>query len=70
MSARGNPICLVCGTPVRDSSRLLYEVTGYERVRSQGGANHIVARQRTGRVVGACCAERVQRGDTMQEAMF
>jgi hypothetical protein len=54
------PSCIECGKPVRSTSRALYEIVGFERNRSQGGTNHVVARRRTGRIVGPCCAERVQ----------
>lgn len=65
------PHCLVCGEPVQTTSRALHEITGYEREREQGGTNHVIARKRTGRIVGVCCAQRVQRGvSTMQEALL
>jgi hypothetical protein len=56
------PHCLVCGTTIVSTSRALYEITGYEREREQGGTNHVIARERTGRMVGPCCAERVRLG--------
>ena len=46
------------------------EIVGFERERSQGGTNHVVARRRTGRVVGPCCARRVQAGVVEQEALL
>jgi hypothetical protein len=54
------PRCLVCGEAARPSPRVLHEVVGYTRPRSAGGANHIIARRETGRVVCAVCAEWVQ----------
>jgi hypothetical protein len=56
------PRCDECGGPVHPSPRTLYEIKGYERDRSQGGTNHVIARRRTGRMIGPCCAERVQAG--------
>lgn len=56
------PRCLECGEPVRPGGRVLHEVTGFEAERTQGGTNHVIARRRTGRVVGGCCAERVRSG--------
>lgn len=56
------PRCVECGSPVRSTTRVLHEIVGYERDRSQGGTNHVIARRRTGRIVGPCCAERVQAG--------
>lgn len=68
------PRCLVCGSvfdPIGPaSSRVLREVVGYTRPRDQGGANHIIARRETGRLVGPCCAERVQAGVSTQEALL
>jgi hypothetical protein len=64
------PRCLVCGEPVPTMrGRVLYEVHGYERPRAGGGANHIIARRLTGRVVGECCADRVQSGRVNQETL-
>ena len=63
--------CLVCGEPVRPTSRTLTEIVGYTRPRSAGGANHVIARRETGRVVCDVCAERVQAGiDEGQEALL
>jgi hypothetical protein len=65
------PHCWECGAPVRTTARALYEIVGYERGREQGGTNHVIARRRTGRVVGPCCAERVQAGiDANQRALL
>lgn len=60
------PRCLVCGEIVRrpDGERVLHEIRGFTRPRYAGGANHIIARATTGRIVGDCCAERVQAGAT------
>jgi len=55
-SARNH--CMICGEPVDHVG--LYEVTGFEEPRSQGGANKIIDRRRTGRVVGTCHAEAVK----------
>ena len=68
MSALGDlpasafPRCLVCGEPVQPNSRTLAEVVGYTRPRSAGGANHIIGRRETGRVVCERCAIGVQAG--------
>jgi len=65
------PICCICGESVRGSSRaLLHEVVGFERERDAGGTNHLIARRRTGRIVGPCCARRVQRGDVAQQTFL
>ncbi len=63
------PRCAICGEPIKSGS-LLYEITGYERDRSQGGTNHVIARRRTGRVVGTCHAYAVQAGRADQEALL
>lgn len=58
----GWPKCLVCGEAIEPrNARTLFEVTGFERERNQGGTNHLIARRRTGRVVCARHAEQVQR---------
>lgn len=57
------PKCIICGEPVRPSPRVLYEVRGFRRERTAGGQNHVIAREDTGRMVCAVCAEKVQRGD-------
>lgn len=63
--------CLVCGEPIDPfGARVLREVVGFTRSRHAGGANHIVARRETGRLVGSCCAERVQAGAATQEALL
>lgn len=55
--------CASCGEPVKPSPLVLHEVVGYTRPRSDGGANHIIARRETGRLVCADCSLSVQRGD-------
>lgn len=57
------PRCLHCGGPVRPGSRVLAEVVGYTRPRAAGGANHIIARRETGRLVCEDCSPKVQRGE-------
>jgi hypothetical protein len=64
------PRCLQCGGPAKPSPRLLHEIVGYTRPRNAGGANHIIARRETGRVVCARCAETVQSGAEGQEALL
>jgi hypothetical protein len=64
------PRCLVCGAPVHPNSRMLWEITGFERDRADGGTNHVIARQRTGRVVGDCHAEQVRSGTVGQETLL
>jgi len=62
------PRCAACGQPI--DRVVLFEITGYERDREQGGTNHVVARRRTGRVVGECCARRVQAGVVRQTSLL
>jgi len=64
------PHCLVCGEPVRPNPRMLWEISGYERDREAGGTNHVIARERTGRVVGDCCAEQVRLGTVGQGSLL
>lgn len=62
------PRCLVCGEPIDRIA--LYEIRGFEEPREQGGANKIVARERTGGVVGSCHAVAVKAGRIGQEALL
>jgi hypothetical protein len=62
------PRCAICECPTQYVA--LFEIVGFERERSQGGTNHVVARRRTGRIVGSCCARRVQAGVVEQEALL
>jgi len=63
------PRCLRCGEPARRAA--LHEITGFERERSAGGTNHVIARKRTGRIVCPDCADKVQRGtDPEQGGLF
>jgi hypothetical protein len=61
------PRCCECERPLERVA--LYEIVGFERDRAQGGTNHVVARRRTGRVVGSCCVLRVQAGLGEQQAL-
>ena len=58
------PPCMFCRAPIErpGSSLVLHEVTGFTKPRSAGGANHIIGRTETGRLVCANCAGRVLRG--------
>jgi len=64
------PRCIVGNHPAKPSHRMLYEITGFERDRSAGGTNHVIARQRTGRVVCDEHALMVQDGRVGQEALL
>lgn len=67
------PVCLNCGERFLPAhTRMLPEVIGFEEPRKQGGTNHIIGRQQTGRVVGPCCYLEVKRhgGLTRQEALL
>jgi hypothetical protein len=63
------PRCMFCGAPIHSLRLALQEVHGYTRHRDAGGANHIIRREETGKIVGAeCgCAGRVQRGDPLDQ---
>jgi hypothetical protein len=63
--------CLRCKKPIRhDDRNVLREVTGFTRPRDQGGANHIIARHETGRLVCGECAILEQAGLLGQEALL
>ena len=61
------PHCLLCDKPVWPGARVLHEVVGFTRERHGGGANHIIGRKETGRIVCATCALAVQRGDSAEQ---
>jgi hypothetical protein len=63
------PTCIGCGAAIRepDSRLVLHEVIGYTRSREAGGANHIVARRETGRLVCADCGLTVQRTGHLEQ---
>lgn len=61
------PRCLVCDTPVHHLNGALFEIAGFEKERGQGGTNHVIARKRTGKLVGPCCARRVQDGVSWEQ---
>lgn len=69
-------ICLRCGGIVEAAHKAAYGVTGYERERSAGGANHIVDRERIDgqiwhdRWSGDCFAKRKIDQPTLYEAGF
>jgi hypothetical protein len=51
-----NHTCTFCGIPVDPSKPGTYrEITGWEEVRRQGGANSITLRVETGRYACASC---------------
>jgi hypothetical protein len=64
------PPCLICSKPVRPGTRVLHEVLGFTRHRHGGGANHIIGRRETGRVVCDDCAPSVQRGFVEQLSLL
>lgn len=56
--------CTVCGRRVdtHDPYVVALEVTGWEVLRAQGGANHIMDRARTGKAAHhACLQDRARR---------
>jgi len=66
----GQPHCMVCGDPMPTTRYALWEIKGYEQDRKAGGTNHVIARERTGRVVGPCCAFKVREGRVGQETLL
>lgn len=52
------PECAVCHTPINvHGPGVVFQVTGWEQPRSQGGANKIVGRNRTGYAAHAACVK-------------
>lgn len=53
------PVCCKCGINVDPNRTGTYrEVTGWEKVRQGGGANAIMLRHETGKLMCAGCGER------------
>jgi hypothetical protein len=63
------PVCVGCGGPIYepDSRLVLHEVSGWTRLREQGGANHVIARRETGRLACADCALTLQRTGSFEQ---
>ena len=58
-------ICDLCGTrPASDGYR---EISGWEKLRAQGGANQIVARKETGQRACTNCIELMRRGLSLEQ---
>lgn len=52
------PVCWKCGEPVDPTRTGTYrEVTGWEKVRKGGGANAIILREETGKLMCSGCGE-------------
>jgi hypothetical protein len=51
--------CSFCGAPASDRWR---EVVGWERLRDQGGQNHVVGRRETGRRACEVCIVDLRAG--------
>jgi len=62
--------CMICGEAQPSIRYALYEIRGFEQDRKAGGTNHVIARERTGRIVGACCAFKVREGRIGQESLL
>jgi ribosomal protein L34E len=69
LPASAYPKCANCGDPITrpDSRLVLHEVTGFTRARDAGGANHIVARRETGRLICADCGVSLQRTGSLDQ---
>lgn len=66
--------CSRCNKPMEGNDLkhpgVLFEVRGWERLRAQGGQNHVIERARTGAVMCHHCAGRIRAGlDPGQGAM-
>ena len=48
--------------PDPNDPNTLYEIRGWERIREQGGQNHVIDRRRTGELLCSECATRLRLG--------
>lgn len=60
--------CSFCGAEIPNRGTWYREVRGWERVRSQGGANQITHREETGRVACAACGSAIRAGIDPRES--
>lgn len=67
----GGVKCAACGERVDpNASQTLREVIGWDRPRGQGGQNHVLFREETGRLMCGSCAVLKQRpGGASQEQL-
>jgi len=55
--------CAACSEQITFADRgVLHEVTGWSKPRAEGGTNHVIGRQETGRMVCGRCAALHKRG--------
>lgn len=50
--------CCECGEPIPSQRGAAFEIKGFEEHRAQGGTNHVLWRERTGRVMCSACVMR------------
>lgn len=64
--------CVECGKPIDVYGYgVVHEVKGFERGRSAGGTNHVLFRERTGRVMCQVCAHTKQNtGNASQGSLL
>jgi hypothetical protein len=55
-------VCHLCKKPIESSDRVYFEVTGFERPRTQGGTNALRLREQTGRVAHVECVDKAAQG--------
>lgn len=55
-------VCCECGTEMQSTRGAAFEITGFERERKQGGTNHVLWREPTGRVMCSTCVIRKTHG--------
>jgi hypothetical protein len=60
--------CHFCGLAV--SANGYREITGWEKVRGQGGANAVTLRDETGRVACTVCIDRLKHGVSPDQGTF
>jgi hypothetical protein len=54
--------CVECGKDVESTRECAHEIRGWELQRSQGGTNHVLWRETTGRLMCATCVMKKRLG--------
>jgi hypothetical protein len=63
-------VCSVCERELEPAETVYREVSGWERVRQQGGANAITLRRESGRLACKACIDRRVAGLENQPELF
>jgi len=56
--------CARCNKKIESTHGLAYEIKGWEKPRSSGGTNHVLWKERTGRIMCSTCTVKATYGVT------